>query len=235
MSLQSHPLGWLSFLHGGSMRVVIFANGEFRHHEEAREKVRLSDCVIAADGGTRHALVIGVTPNVVIGDLDSLSQTARERLQVAGVQMVTHPAAKDETDLELALLHAVGQGASEIDVLAGLGGRLDQMLANVMLLTLPQLAGIRVRLVEGPQSAFLIRGGDTWTTIDGEVGDTVSLVPLAGDAAGVSTQGLQWPLDGETLYFGRARGVSNVLQARPARVHLQAGLLLCVTIRQGAS
>ncbi len=224
---ESEPSRW----QGGScriMRAVIFANGLFPDPAAQRRLLRPGDLVVAADGGAAHARAAGVTPHVVVGDLDSLEPDLRVELEKAGARFVSHPAAKDETDLELALLYAVERGVQEILILGALGGRLDQMLANLLLLALPALAGADVRIVEGGQTAFLIRDQ---AVVTGRPGDTVSLIPLGGDAVGVTTDGLQWPLDDEALRFGPARGISNVLLGRRARVRVREGILLCVVIR----
>ena len=210
------------------MRAIIFANGEFPDPQGARDLLRPGDLIIAADGGTRHALATGVIPHVVIGDLDSLSPADLAQVEADGSRIIRFSPRKDETDLELALLHAARAGASEIIILAALGGRLDQTIANVLLLSLPELKELGVRIVEGAQSVFLIQDE---TTIEGQPGDTVSLIPLGGDAVGVTTEGLEWPLCEETLRFGPARGVSNVLTAEQARVRVQRGILLCMVTR----
>ncbi|MBU0704517.1 MAG: thiamine diphosphokinase [Chloroflexi bacterium] len=210
------------------MRAIIFANGEFPDPQGARELLRAGDLIIAADGGTRHALAIGVTPHVVIGDLDSLSASDLAQVKATGSRIIRFSPRKDETDLELALLHAARAGASEIVILAALGGRLDQTIANVLLLSLPELKGLDARIVEGAQTAFLIQGE---ALVKGQPGDTVSLIPLGGDALDVATEGLEWPLRQETLRFGPARGVSNALVAEQARVRARRGMLLCVVTR----
>ncbi|MFQ6100297.1 MAG: thiamine diphosphokinase [Anaerolineae bacterium] len=207
------------------MRAVIFTNGEFADAQSARDLLRPDDLIIAADGGAHHALAAGVVPHVVIGDLDSLSPDEQAHGEAAGSQIVRFPPRKDETDLELALLHAAREGATEILILAALGGRLDQTIANVLLLSLPELKGLDVRIVEGAQEAFLIYDK---ALIEGQHGDTVSLIPLGGDAVGVTAEGLEWPLHEDTLRFGPARGVSNVLTAEQARVRVRRGTLLCV-------
>lgn len=210
------------------MRAVIFANGAFSDVDQARELAREGDVIIAVDGGTRHAWEASVDPSYVIGDLDSLTSEERERVNSSGAEVSSFPPEKDRTDLELALLRAASEGADEIVVLAALGRRLDQTLANLLLLTLPELAGRDVRIVEGAQVAFLVRGQ---RLIEGQPGDLVSLIPLAGDAIGVTAHGLKWPLEGDVLRFGPARGVSNVLTAEQASVSVQRGLLLCVVTR----
>ena len=210
------------------MRAIIFANGEFANPQEARDLLHPDDLVIAADGGTRHALAAGVIPHVILGDLDSLSADERSRVEAAGSQIIRFSPRKDETDLELALLHAAREGATEIVILAALGGRLDQTIANLLLLSLPELRGLDVRVVEEAQTVFLIQGE---ALIEGQPGDTVSLIPLGGDAVGVTTEGLEWPLHEDTLRFGPARGMSNVLTAERARVRVRRGMLLCVVRR----
>jgi thiamine pyrophosphokinase len=207
------------------LRAVIFANGELRYPQRARDLLRVDDLIIAVDGGTRHAWEAGVVPQLVIGDMDSLASDERERLESSEVELSSFPARKDTTDLELALVRAVSEGADSILILGALGGRIDQTIANLLLLALPELAEIDVRVAEGAQEAFLIRQE---AIIVGQPGDTVSLIPFGGDAAGVSVDGLEWPLQDETLRFGPARGVSNVLTGEEASVRVRRGLILCV-------
>jgi thiamine pyrophosphokinase len=207
------------------MRAVIFANGEFTEPQRVRDLLRADDLIIAVDGGTRYAWEVGADPQLVVGDLDSLTAEEQQRLRSSGVEISSFPPRKDKTDLELALHRAVSEGADSVVILAALGGRLDQTMANLLLLTLPELRNVDVRVVDGRQEAFLICDG---ARIAGQRGDTVSLIPLKGDAVGITTQGLEWTLDGETLRFGATRGVSNVLATEQASVRVRQGLLLCV-------
>jgi len=207
------------------MRAVIFVNGAFNEPEQVRDLLRADDLIIAVDGGTRHAWEIGADPQLIVGDLDSLTADEQERLRAAGVEVSSFPPRKDQTDLELALHRAVSEGASAIVIVAALGGRLDQMIANLLLLTLPELRNVDVRVVEGAQEAFLVRDE---ARIEGQPGDTVSLIPLRGDATGITSEGLEWALDDAQLRFGATRGVSNVLTAEQASVRVRQGLLFCV-------
>jgi len=209
------------------MRAIIIAGGQVEAAEGWKRWVREGDWILGADGGAARALAWGLTPHVVIGDMDSLPDEERAVLEGRGSAFVEHPRAKDETDLELALAYAVEHGAHEIVIFGALGGRLDHTLANVLLLALPSLQQVRARIVDGRQEAFLIRNGGA-VTVHGMPGDLISLLPLAGDAHGVMTEGLIWALDGDTLQLGFSRGVSNEMAGDQARIELEDGLLLVV-------
>ena len=195
------------------------------------------ELVIAADHGAAHARAWGWPLHLLVGDLDSLSAEEATLVTAAGVPVITAPAAKDETDLELALAHALARGASEIIICAALGGRTDHLLANVFLLARPELADVAVSLVDGRESIRLLRSGaqqPACLELQGAPGDLLSLLPLGCDAVGVTTAGLQYPLHDETLFLGQARGVSNIFTGARAGIALRRGLLLVIhTIAAG--
>jgi thiamine pyrophosphokinase len=189
-----------------------------------------ADLVIAADGGAVFLETVGRRPDVLVGDLDSIDAALVERLAAAGVAVERHPAAKDATDAELAIDRAVEAGARRITVIGAFAGkRLDHELANLLLLTDRAWA-------EATDDLRMVRGGTTVRALHGpgrlaieaDVGATVSLLPLGGDATGVLTTGLRFPLDGEPLRLGRSRGLSNEVVDAPASVALEAGVLLVV-------
>lgn len=211
------------------MRAVIFANGKMNDPTQARTQVKQGDLLIAADGGALHCLELDLTPDLVIGDFDSLQQEDLNILESRGAEIIRYPARKDYTDLELALQHAVQRGAEDILVIAALGARWDQTLANLLLPAAATLEETTVSLVDGPQELRLLRGPDR-LELTGRKGEIVSLVPLGGPAEIITTSGLEYPLNGETLDFGSTRGISNVMLGRKASIHLQRGLLLCIII-----
>lgn len=191
------------------------------------------DFVVAADLGAQHALAWGWPVDLLVGDLDSLPAEVAERVVGAGARIVRVPAAKDETDTELALANALSQRPEEIVVCGATGGRTDHLLANVLLLARPDVAALDIRLVDGGETVQLLRaeGRAARLEIRGAPGDLVSLLPYGGDATGVSTEGLLYPLHAETLHVGRARGMSNVLTGAHCDVSLQQGRLLVIHIR----
>ncbi len=209
------------------MKALIFANGELPDPDQARRLARAADLVIAADGGGRHCLKLGITPWLVIGDFNSLDDAELGRLESVGAHLSAHPPAKDETDLELALHAALETGAQEVTILGALGARWDMSLANILLLAHPAFQALRIELVSGPQRV-LLASPDRPLAIEGRPGDTISLIPVGGDAEGVSTSGLEYPLRNERLDFGLARGVSNVLLGIRAEITLAQGTLVCM-------
>ncbi len=185
------------------------------------------DRVIAADLGAAHARSWGWPVHLLIGDLDSLPADVAREVKAAGAAIERAPVAKDETDTELALARALALDPAQIVIGGAIGGRIDHFLANVLLLTRPDLARRDVSLVDGGETVRLLTAEREPSTlvIDGAPGDLVSLLPVGGDALEVSTQGLQYPLRGETLYMGGARGVSNVLTGPRGEVTLRRGRL----------
>lgn len=208
-------------------RTVIIANGHLTDPARARQHIHPDDQVICADGGTYHARAMGLTPDVVVGDLDSLDSSLRTELEAVGVRFEVHPAYKDETDLELALRLAVAEGATEIQVLAMLGGRLDQTLANLLLLARSEWASASIRAIEGSQTIWPVQGGQAMA-IPGEAGDMLSLVPLTPQVVGVTLEGVEWPLRAATLHFGSTLTISNVLTAPEAHLRVEKGVALVI-------
>jgi thiamine pyrophosphokinase len=215
-------------------RAVIFANGELHLTLSLRDEIHPDDLIIAADGGALHCRMLGVKPQVVIGDFDSLQPEDLTALQADGVQLLRFPSHKDETDLELAFQYARKQGCEQILLIAALGARWDMSIANILLAAHPTYQGIQVRVVDNLQELMLLRGGES-LTLHGQAGDTLSLIPLNTRAQGITTQGLEYALNNENLEFGSPRGVSNVFSAESASISLHQGLLICVVIHNGGN
>lgn len=208
------------------MHVIIFAGGTVREGSAVKKALAESELVIAADSGASTALALGYTPAFVVGDLNSLSPEAREELERLGSQIVQAQVEKDETDTELAIEVALQQGASRITLLGALGGeRFEHTIANILLLA--GFATTPIDLVDGNTRGWLLCGPGE-ALIEGNSGDLLSLFPLMTAAQGVWTEHLYYPLRGETLRFGRPRGISNVLLEEQASVSLSQGLLLIV-------
>ena len=194
-----------------------------------------ADLVIAADGGLRWAQKLGVQVDVVVGDMDSVDGAALAEVEAGGTEIVRHDPDKDATDLELALRLACDRGASSITLIGGHGGRLDHFLGNIALLAaLPK--GVQAQALMGETEIFVTHGHGTRAAeqqreklvLNGKPGQIVSLIPWGGDAAGIKTEGLRWPLAAETLPLGTSRGISNQMTGTQASVSLESGTLLVI-------
>lgn len=179
--------------------------------------------VIAADSGLDHARNIGLPVDVLVGDLDSVTEESRAAHTGAVDQ---HSPEKDATDLELAMSMAVGMpNIGRLIVLGGQGGRLDHLLANAAVIASDRFAGHDVEWIAGLTRVHVVRDH---CQLHGVPDDLVSLVPIGGDVTGVTTSGLKWQLTDATIPAGSAIGVSNVLLRPVASVTLKSGRLLAI-------
>ncbi|MGB3717473.1 MAG: thiamine diphosphokinase [Candidatus Promineifilaceae bacterium] len=209
------------------MSILIFANGDEPGVGWGWVQGYLSQdsILIAVDGGARHLDRLNLRPHVVIGDLDSLDAELQSYLLDRHVELITAPQDKDETDLELALVYAAKNHEGPILIFGGTGGRLDQTLSNILLLSLPELDGREVIIVEPHQKVWIV---ESETTIVGKQGDLVSLIAHWGKVRVWRTEGLKWPLQNEWLHPGPARGVSNIMTEDRASIEISDGRVLCI-------
>jgi thiamine pyrophosphokinase len=204
--------------------VVVVAGGALLRPDVAA-LVPADAPVLAADGGVAAALALGLRVEAVIGDLDSAEPEDVEEAVAAGARVERHPEEKDATDLELALDAALELGAMRVVVLADDGGRLDHLLSALLLLASAKYAGARLDAQVGRALVHVVRGE---RVLEGEPGELVSLLSLAGPAEGVTSHGLRYALLHERLGSGSSRGVSNVFVDRVARVSVERGVVLVV-------
>jgi thiamine pyrophosphokinase len=214
------------------LRTVVVAHGDVA--PEDRGEVVGADTVIAADGGAVALERWGITPHLVVGDLDSLGFEKADELGRRGTKVIPFPAEKDQSDLELAVRYALETGADDVVLVGVFGGRIDHLLANATLLADPAYRGRGVRAVHGGTHVRTVYAGEQ-VSIASPVGTTVTLLPVRGDATGVRTRGLRYPLTAETLHFGRSRGLSNVVSSHPASVSIEQGELLLIENREGGT
>jgi len=215
------------------VRAVVVAHGDVLPSDRA--VIDAKDYVVAADGGALALERWKLPPHLIVGDMDSLGDAGVERFARQGIPVAKFPATKDESDLELAVAQAIAAGATEIVLLGALGGvRLDHEAANLLLLADPGYDGVSLEARRGALRIRPIRGEGS-LSLAGPVGALVTLLPVNGDADGVTTEGLQFPLRDETLRFGRARGLSNEVASLPATVTVRKGSLLIFETPQGGS
>jgi thiamine pyrophosphokinase len=204
---------------------IVFAAAPVEPHPRVRARLAQLDrpYIVAADAGAATALAFGYVPDIVVGDLDSIDAASLAELRQRGVRIESHSRDKDETDGQLAIDCALRIEPNLICLVGFSGGpRLDQALANVLLLT--RIDTPTVLVDDHNESRILRPNADyQWQP---ETNEIISLIPLGGDVEGVRTHGLRWPLRDELLKLGETRGVSNEPIASEVRVQIQRGVLL---------
>jgi thiamine pyrophosphokinase len=207
------------------MHAVIVAGSSLSAHLDP-DFFASADLLVSVDGGADALAATGLVPDLLIGDMDSITASTRAAVEAEGVEVVLLETAKDETDTEAALHLVVDRGANEITVYGALGGpRLDHLVGNLLLLSSPWLSDVGVRMVDGPHEVFLANRD---VVFGGRAGDIVSLLPLTPKVEDVRTRGLLYPLAGESLFQSATRGVSNAMVSREARVSHGDGVLLVI-------
>ena len=201
--------------------VLIFAGGDLPEPNLADE-LPAADLVLAADSGYDVAVHLGVRVDVLVGDLDSVTASPIPD----HVVIEQYPVDKDQTDLDLALELALREDASRVVVIGGTGGRFDHEISAVGLIGSDRWAGIdELDWISSRGRAYVVRRR---RILHGDVGATVSLVPVGGPVTGLTTMGLHWELEGDDLQPGSTRGVSNVMRGPVADIRLDSGCLLVV-------
>ncbi len=210
------------------MKVLIIANGEIKDIQKVKAMLPQVDYVICADGGVRHARELGVVPDLIVGDFDSLPDEVLREYSMAGIPIKRYPADKDKTDMQIAVDTAVDMGASQVFLVGAFGSRWDHSYANMLMLYRLARRGIKAQILDS-HNVVMVSSGKV--EIEGEIGQTLSLLPLSGDVRILRTDGLKYPIVDGILPLDFPYGVSNVLVKPRAEVHVGLGWVMVVVAR----
>jgi len=208
------------------MRAALFLNGFADPPDLLRRGAARADLVVAADGGALHALRAGIVPDLVVGDMDSLGEDGARGVGERGATLERHPSRKDKMDGHLAVLAARKRGATELDLLCAVGGRLDAVFALPHLLLAAERLGVRATVVAAWGEMFVVEDGSR--AVVGGPGESVSVFPVSGSARGVALEGFEYPLEGAGIEAGDTLGFHNELLGKEARVAVKEGALFVI-------
>lgn len=209
------------------MKVCIILNGEIKDYKFIKKILNNKyDYVICADGGCNHAYNMELIPDYIIGDLDSADEKVIEFFEKYNVKFEKFPTKKNETDTELCIYLADKLGAINVDFIGALGGRVDHMIANICLLHSVRKMNITPRIISENEEIYIAM--DEEIAIDGNKGDTISIIPIGGNASGVSLRGLEYPLDSYDMEYGLPLGISNVMLECKCYIKVDNGNLLII-------
>lgn len=201
------------------MRVIIVCSGTISDYEKTKHIIKPSDYIICADGGYDHAMKMGIVPNVLIGDMDSIKS---DKLID---NVIKHPVRKDDTDSELAVKYAINMGCDEIIMIGCIGTRLDHTITNIFLLKQILESGIKGVVIDENNEIYMI---DKYIKICGNTGDIVSVIPVSGNIEGLTETGLSYCAKNTKLLFGTSLGVSNYMIGEECEITIKGGLALVI-------
>lgn len=210
------------------MKAIIISNGTIENYSFYKKILKDYDLIICADGGAQHAKHMGIVPDVVMGDFDSISPNDLNDMKSQGIRIVPYPPVKDETDTQLVINYAIEQGYKELVLLGCLGTRFDHSFANVALLKTVMDKGGKGTIINEYNEICLI---DSNIELTGEAGDIVSLLPVTEKVTGVTISGFYYPLHDAELEFGIPTGISNVFTQTQVTITIKSGLLLVIRAR----
>lgn len=203
-------------------RALVLANGEREGGPAFFHALRAgADTLVCADGGAEYALSMGLTPDRIFGDLDSIDPQVKEQYESLGIQFVLFPVEKDKTDTHLVLDCLIAEGYREILLGGALGGRPDHLLGNLMLLHYAHQRGVSAKLLSPTVEVRVLEGS---TRLTGHIGDTFSLIPIKEKVRGVNLIGFKYPLVEAEVLRESTLGVSNIIVADPALVEVKEGV-----------
>lgn len=196
------------------MRAVIFGNGSITDYGRVKALLNDDDYIICADGGLRHTAVLGIRPDVAIGDFDSSEKDD-------SVKTYVYPSRKDFTDGELAIDYAIENGYEDILMFAMTGSRIDHTLTDILLLSKCRGA----RIIDDKNEIRILNGK---LELNGYNGKTLSIIPVYGELCGITATGVEYPMDNDTLFFGESRGNSNVINEDVCTITAKRGIAVIV-------
>jgi len=208
------------------MKCLIITAGAPPASELIETHSKDASLIIGVDGAASVLVKHALWPDILVGDFDSADTADVEKIEAMGARLVRLPAHKNETDTEIAMNLALEGGASEIVMLGALGLRLDHALGNLGMLIKAHRAGVHCRIIDEVHEITAARGE---FELNGRIGQTVSLLPMAGDVT-VTATGLVYPLENLLLRSDAARGISNIIAESPARLSISGGYALVIKI-----
>lgn len=206
-------------------RVIILANGEVENLNFYRNVITDEDFIICANGGSYIAYMLGITPHMIIGDIDSIDKTLIKKFQNINTDIIIaqFPKNKDKSDLELALERAILLKPGEIIILAALGKRIDHELINIFLMLGSKDYIYKIKFLSPHSELFII---NRKTVLKNKKGLIFTLIPLTAIVKNVSTEGLKYELKNKNLTWGASLTLSNIIMKKEAKIEYEGGVLM---------
>jgi thiamine pyrophosphokinase len=209
-------------------RGLLVLNGELKLKKNELEKLinnNQIDFVIAVDGGSNKLRKLELIPDLIIGDLDSVTDENLNYYRDHDVEIIKHPVEKAQTDSELAVDYCKENNFEELYLTAALGGRIDQQLANLNLLEYIYELNIKALIISKKIEIALVTDKKEFLAKEGY---RLSLIPQSSSVCGLTIKGCKYNLQNQNIFRSKSRGISNLIESERAEIELNSGLLIYV-------
>jgi len=207
------------------MIVLIVANGSLEDYSAIRKEAESFDYIVAVDGGLRHIESMGLYPNLIVGDFDSVDDIEYYKNIYSKAKILKFEVRKDFTDLELAVNKVIELKPDKVVVTGVTGCRMDHTLGGIFILEKFLESNIDAVVVDKNNKIALT---DKDMELSGEKGDLFSIVPITEKVEGIYLEGFEYPLNDATLKFGSSTGISNVFKENNVKLKIRSGKLLVI-------
>lgn len=210
------------------MKALIIASGKIGDYNLLKTLVQENDFILCADGGLNHLMKIAIIPNLVIGDLDSISKEAMDYIEENNILIEKYPVMKDETDTHLAINYLVSRGSREVTIMGGIGSRMDHTIANIILLKMLIDKGIKGCIINENNIIHLV---DKSIKLYKKDTYYISIIPISLDGIDVNANGFLYQLDNQKIQFGSTIGISNEITSDYGIITITRGIALVIEAR----
>lgn len=217
------------------LRAVVAINAEYSDFDNFKKYLDSDTLIVGCDGGANFLEKVGIKPDVIVGDMDSLKNVPdsvlnsikQDPVKVSenGINYIVYPKDKDKLDSELAIDYCLEQSVNEIICYGILGNRLDHIIGNVFLLTKQKYKNVNLKFIDQNQEVYLI---ESEVIIHGSIGDVISFIPIDGFAKVISSSGLKYDPSKYEMSTEKNIGISNELTKKEASIKIKKGRFLVI-------
>lgn len=210
------------------MNALLVSSGDINNYKALKNLASTHDFIICADGGIRHLIQIGIDPDIIIGDLDSIDKNSMDYIRDKKLDVIKYPVQKDETDTELAIIYLIDKGYEDITLVGVTGSRIDHTLSNIFLLKNLSHKNIKAKIIDDNNIIYFV---DSDLKLKRDDKYYVSVIPIIKEGVVVSLKGFLYPLVESRIQFGSSLGVSNRITSDYGEIIIHSGEAMIIVAK----
>ena len=207
------------------MKALLVSGGSIHDINLLNKVAEDMDFIICADGGTDYCIDASLVPDIIIGDLDSISKKGIDFIEKNKIPIVKFPVKKDNTDTELAIDYLIEKGFRDIAILGALGTRMDHTLGNIFLLKKLRDKKVKGKIIDHHNIIYLV---DNELKVKKQKNSYVSIIPITDNGIQVSLDGFEYPLSNSKVEFSSTLGISNEIKESYGYIKIHSGIALVI-------